>query len=84
MCSIIGVGERLRKHLGQVQSKPGFHSNQKLPLTYNGENVVWRITTSFLIRSSSVLQVTRTAITSRMNLISGQIGLFTLELFALE
>ena len=39
---------------------------------------------SFLIRSSSYLQVTRTSITSRMSSKFGQIGLRTAELAALE
>ena len=63
--------------------KTGFHVNQKLPLTYNGENVQ-SITTSFLIGALLNLQVTRTAIKSQMCLILGQVGLVTLELLALE
>ena len=39
-----------------------------------GENVVWRIATSVLIRSSSNLQITRTAIKSRTRSILGQLG----------
>ena len=39
---------------------------------------------SFLIESSSKLLVTRTGIKARMSLISGHIGLLTLELLALE
>ena len=62
----------------------GFHDNRKLPLTYNGENIVRSVTTSFLIGASSNLQVTRTSIKSRTSSISGQIGLFTLVLLALE
>ena len=52
--------------------------------TYNGENVVWMIATSLLIGSSSILQVTRTAIKSWMSSNSGQIGLSTSELAVLE
>ena len=51
---------------------------------YNGENVVRSITTSFLIGASSNLQVMRTSIKYQTSSISGQIGLFTLELLALE
>ena len=40
MCSIIGVGERLNKVLGKIGSKLWFPWQQKLPLTYNGENNV--------------------------------------------
>ena len=52
--------------------------------TYNGDNVVQMIAASLLIQSSSILQVTRTAITSRMTLTSSHIRLFTSKLLALE
>ena len=56
-----------------------------LPLTYNNvENVVDTIASSFLIVSSSNLQVTRTAIESRMTSNSGDIHPLTSELPALE
>ena len=51
---------------------------------YNGENVVSTLTPSFLIGSSSYLQVTRTFITSRTSLKFGQIGPRTAELAALD
>ena len=44
-----------------------------------GENVVNTLTTSFLIGSSSYLQVTRTSITSRTSSKFGQIGPRTAE-----
>ena len=67
MCSIIGVGERLHKVLGQIGgSNSGFHGNRKPPLTYNGENNVSTFSRLFLIRSFLYLQVTRTCIKSRM------------------
>ena len=47
-----------------------------------GENVVSTLAPSFLIGSSSYLQVTRTSITSRSKF--GQIGPKTAELAALE
>ena len=47
-------------------------------------NVVSTLTPSFLIRSSSYLQVTRTSITSRTSSKFGQIGSRTAELAALE
>ena len=53
-------------------------------LGYNGENVVNTLAPSFLIGSSSFLQVTRTVITSRTSSKFGQIGLRTAELAALE
>ena len=48
-----------------------------------GENVVNTLAPSFLIGSSSYLQVTRTSITSRTSSKFGQIGLRTAELAAL-
>ena len=48
------------------------------------ENVVSTLAPSFLIGSSSYLQVTRTSITSRTSLKFGQIGPRTGELAALE
>ena len=52
--------------------------------SYNGENVVNTLAPSFLIGSSSYLQVTRTSITSRTSSKFGQIGPRTTELAALE
>ena len=46
-----------------------------LPVTYNGEYIVLRIATSFLIGASSSLQLTKTVIKSWTTLISGWIGL---------
>ena len=43
--------ERQRKVLGQIL---WFPRQPKAPITYNGENVVRRIATSFLIGSSSI------------------------------
>ena len=59
----------------------GFHGNHRVN---NGENVVSTLAPSFLIRSSSYLQVTRTSITSRTSSKFGQIGPRTAELAALE
>ena len=47
-------------------------------------NVVSTLAPSFLIRSFSYLQVTRTSITSRTSVKFGQIGPRTAELAALE
>ena len=47
-------------------------------------NVVTTLAPSFLIGSSSFLQVTRTPIKSRMGTKFGQIGPWTVELAALE
>ena len=52
--------------------------------SFNGENVVTTLAPSFLIGSSSYLQVTRTSITSRTGSKFGQIGPRTAESAALE
>ena len=52
--------------------------------TYNGENLVSTLVPSFLIGSSSVLQVTRTTIKAWMSLNFGGMSLLTAELAALE
>ena len=51
---------------------------------YNGEKVVKSLAPSFLIESSSYLQVTRTTIISQTSSNLGQIGPRTEELAALE
>ena len=53
-------------------------------MCYNGVNVVSTLAPSFLIRSSSYLQVKRTFIRSRTSSKFGQIGPRTAELAALE
>ena len=80
----LGWGKGCIRFWGRSDENSGFHGNRKLPLTYNGENVVRSITTSVLIGNSSNLQITKTAIKSRISSISGQIGLVGLELPALE
>ena len=57
---------------------------KKSPLTYNGKDVVNTPALSFLIRSSSFLQVTRTTIRSRMSSKFSKIRPWTAELPALE
>ena len=84
MCSIIGVGERLHKVLGQIGSKAGVHGNRKPPFTYNGENDVSTFSRLFLIWSFLYLQVMRTCIKSQTSSNSSQIGPLTTELAALE
>ena len=56
----------------------GCHGNQKLPLTYNGENGVSTFSQSFLIESLPNLKV------SQMSSNSSRIGSFTSVLCALE
>ena len=80
--SIIRVGERLHKGLGQIGLKLWFP--WKRPLTFNGENDVSTFSRLFLIRFFLYLQVTRTCIKSRTSLTFGQIGPLTMELAALE
>ena len=79
-----GWGKGCIRFGGRSDENFCFHGNRKLPLTYNRENIVRSIITSFFIRASSNLQVTRPSLKSQTSSISGQIGLFTLELLALE
>ena len=57
---------------------------KKSPLTYNGKDVVNSPALSFLIRSSSFLQVTRTTIRSQMSSKFSKVRPWTAELAALE
>ena len=57
---------------------------KKFPSTYNGENLVSTLAPSFLIGSTSFLQVTRTPIKAWMSLNLGRIPQMTSELAALE
>ena len=57
---------------------------EKSPKTYNGRNLVATLATSFLIGSSSFLQVTRTCINAWTSLNFHQISPLTKELSALE
>ena len=65
MCSIIGMGERLHKVLGQIWSKLLFPWQQKAPLIYKGKMMSPSLLGCFLIRSFLYLQVTWTCIKSR-------------------
>ena len=60
------------------------HGNGWLPLDYNGENLISTLAPSFLIISSSYLQVTRTSIISRMSSNFSKIRPRTAELAAFE
>ena len=64
--SIIGVGKRLHKVLGQVGSELWFPWQQIAPMGLQWENVVNSLAPTFLI-GSSFLQVMRTVIRSRMS-----------------
>ena len=61
----------------------GYHGNRKVPLTFNGESVLRAIAPSVLI-SSLNLQISRRGIKSRTSSHLGQVGLFVVELLALE
>ena len=61
-----------------------FERLKKKTLTHNGKDVVNNPALSFLIRSSSFLQVTRTTIRSRMSSKFSKIRPWTAELPALE
>ena len=80
---IFAGNEDMYKSLNEFEIRPdattGFHGNH----SYNGENVS-TLAPSFLIVSSSYLQVTRTSITFQKRSKFGQIGPRTAELAALE
>ena len=74
------------KSLNEFEIRPdattGFHGNHKVIM--GKITVVSTLAPSFLIGSSSYLQVTRTSIISRTSSKFGQIGPRTAELAALE
>ena len=75
----------MHKSLDEFEFRPDTTADSRVicpeKLLYN---VVSTLAPSFLIESSSYLQVTRTSITSRMSSKFGQIGPRTAELAALE
>ena len=78
----MGWGKGCIRFWGRSDQNSGFYGNRK---TYNGETVVRSIArSSFLIGSSSYLQIIRAGIKSRRSSNLGEIGLFGLELLALE
>ena len=72
------------KSLNELEIRPdvttGFHGNHRVKMG----NVVSTLAPSFLIGSSSYLQVTRTSIISQTSSKFGQIGPRNAELAALE
>ena len=52
----LGWGKGCIRFGGRSDENSGFHGKPKLPLTYNVENVVRSITTSFLVGALSNLQ----------------------------
>ena len=80
----VGWGKGCIRFWGRLDQNCCCHGNQKLPLTYNGENGVSTFSQSFWIGSSPNLQVSRTGIKSQMSSNSSRIGSFTKVLRALE
>ena len=78
---------RTSSNLGQIRPRTAELAAlvhlEKSPLPYNGRNLVNTLSSSFLIRSSSFLQVTRKSMKARMGLNFGQIPPPTPELSAL-
>ena len=72
------------KSLNEFEIRPDEHWFPWQPYSCNGENVVSTLAPSFLIGSSSYLQVKRTSIIYRTSSKFGQIGPRTAELAALE
>ena len=87
MCSINGVGERLQKLSEQIGSKllvsMATKSSHKLTI-YDGENVVDMQVSSFLIESSSNLQVTMIESCTRSDHLLWSYSPLTAETFLIE
>ena len=74
-------------NFGQIQLRTELAALEPLknfPYIYNGENLVSTLEPSFLIGSSSFLQITRTTIKAWMSSNLGRIPNLTLESAALE
>ena len=65
----VGAGDCIM-FWGRLVQNCGYHGNQKLPLTYNGENGVSIFCQSFLIRSLPNLLVSKISVNLRGVLIS--------------
>ena len=78
----------MHENLDEFKFRPDTDTNTRVICPWASEKLLYNVVTtlapSFLIRSSSYLQVTRTSITSRKSLKFGQIGPRTAELAALE
>ena len=76
------------KARGKIKFRPDTDTNTRVICSCASEKLLYNVVTtlapSFLIGSSSYLQVTRTSITSRTSSKFGQIGSRTAELAALE
>ena len=78
----------MHKNLDEFKFRPDTYTNTRVICPCASEkflyNVVTTVAPSFLIGSSSYLQITRPSITSRTSSKFGQIGPRTAELAALE
>ena len=77
----------MHKSLDEFKFRPNTDTNTRVICPCASEKLLYNVTTlapSFLIGSSSYLQVTRTSITSQTSSKFGQIGPRTAELAALE
>ena len=78
----------MHESLDEFKFQPDTDTNTRVICPCASENLLYNVVTSqapsFLIGSSSYLQVTRTSITSWTSLKFGQIGPRTAELAALE
>ena len=78
----------MHKRLDELKFRPDTDTNSRVICPCASENLLYNVVTtlapSFLIGSSSYLQVTRTFITSRKSSKFGQSGPRTAELAALE
>ena len=79
-----GWGKSCIRFWARSDQNSGLNGNGQLPQGYNVKNLVSTLAPSFLIGSSSYLQVTRKTIISRTSSNFGQIRLRTAELAALE
>ena len=75
---------RMSSKFGKIRPWTALERVKKSPLTYNGKDVVNAPAPLFLMGSSSFLQVTRTAIRSRMSTKFSEFRPWTAELPALE
>ena len=62
---LLGWGKGCIRFMARSDWNSGVHGNGYLPLGYNEEKLVKTLAPSFLIGSSSYLQVTRTSVISR-------------------
>ena len=85
---ILAGNEDMHESLDELKFRPDTTTNTRVNCPCASENLMYNIVStlvpSFLIGSSSYLQVMRTSITSRKSSKFGQVGPRTAELAALE